>query len=355
MLKAPAKAPEDEPGTGDDPTTEDPSTEDPSGFQAPDSWFKINTDPYVTGADGKIALEDLVPGTYYLVETEAPEDYYRITDPIKVVVEKVVDENDEHYGEVKVTLTYTVVEINDGVSEPVTITEVYYGTPDTADEGEIVLEVDDQPKYGRLKIVKTLQSYKLDEPATFVFSVTGTIDGNEVYSGIAVLSMTNESMTSTILDYIPAGAAVTVKETYHGSPYEVVGADELGPIYIVADTLVTVEDDIAVATFINDLDIYDEEGHGIVNIFEPDEDSESGWSWTGSYPTTPTAGLPPAPTTGNGDNEGGDDNGGGGSGGSGGSSDGGDDNGSGEGGNDDTGNGEGTGSGGESPGDGDKK
>jgi hypothetical protein len=87
-----------------------------------------------------------------------------------------------------------------------------------------------------------------------------------------------------------------------------------------------VEDDITVATFINKLDIDDQEGHGIVNIFEQDEND--GWTWTGAYSTTPTAGLPPKPqTAGGGNTEESDGDGG--------------DDGNGGGGNDDTGNTEG--------------
>lgn len=43
-------------------------------------------EPLVTGADGKVTVEDLKPGTYYLVETKAPDDYQLPANPLEMIV-----------------------------------------------------------------------------------------------------------------------------------------------------------------------------------------------------------------------------------------------------------------------------
>ncbi len=53
---------------------------------APNS--KINTQPLVTNDDGYVILSELVKGTYYVVETEAPQFYHLSSTPQIIVIDK---------------------------------------------------------------------------------------------------------------------------------------------------------------------------------------------------------------------------------------------------------------------------
>ena len=46
----------------------------------------VQTDTYITGADGKITVQNLKTGTYYLVETKAPQGYQLLANPVKIDV-----------------------------------------------------------------------------------------------------------------------------------------------------------------------------------------------------------------------------------------------------------------------------
>lgn len=46
----------------------------------------VQADPYITGSDGKITVQNLKTGTYYLVETKAPQGYQLLANPVKLDV-----------------------------------------------------------------------------------------------------------------------------------------------------------------------------------------------------------------------------------------------------------------------------
>lgn len=52
----------------------------------------VQEEPYVTDSDGKITVESLKTGTYYLVETKAPEGYQLLANPVKIDVTWLEDE-----------------------------------------------------------------------------------------------------------------------------------------------------------------------------------------------------------------------------------------------------------------------
>ena len=253
-----------------------PTVETVSGYE------KLNTKTLYTGNDGKLDLGDLLLGTYYLVETKAPDGYYKLDDPVEIIVKK---------GRIEVN--YKIKTFADGKSDVKEVTTEYPQDPGKVPTIEVTIE--DMPKYGNLTIVKKLISFELSEDATFVFTVVGKIDGETVYSNVATLTCSKDfpsGLLSTTLNYIPAGAEVTVTESYSGSHY-VRTSEADKTIVIKANDTVSVD-------FTNDYTPEEKGGHGIVNTFEPD-DSELGWHWGGSNvsstPDKPAA-LPPAPVTG---------------------------------------------------------
>ena len=119
-----------------------------------------------------------------------------------------------------------------------------------------------------------------------------------MYSNTAVLTCSASDpsgVMSTVLNYIPAGAEVTVTEAYSGSHY-VLTSEANQTTVIEANVTVGVE-------FSNDYVPEEKGGHGIVNMFEPD-DSDRGWHWSTSdnAPNTEAA-LPPPPPVRSGDED----------------------------------------------------
>lgn len=74
---------------------------------------KVNSQSMESGADGKITLEDITAGTYYLKETESPKGYRLLTDAIKLDITRSGKDlkviiNDEDSDKV------SIIDINEG-------------------------------------------------------------------------------------------------------------------------------------------------------------------------------------------------------------------------------------------------
>jgi hypothetical protein len=145
-------------------------------------------------------------------------------------------------------------------------------------EAVTVLKAGVQPRYGSLKIIKSLLTYeKLEnaqaEPATFVFDVEASVDDAIVYSNVVSLTFTVAGQKELLLDDIPIGAVVTVTEVYSGASYKQVSADP-EPVVIEADEIASVE-------FTNDYDGKRRGGGSITNRFEYEtgEAVEGTWNW----------------------------------------------------------------------------
>lgn len=134
-----------------------------------------------------------------------------------------------------------------------------------------VLKPERNPRYGSLRVVKTLDSYNESlGPVTFVFQIEGTDDaGQVVYSNVVATTHSSAGVESAVAEHIPAGTHVTVTEVYSGASYELTSSGtDMG--VIAADEELSME-------FSN---TYNEElvpGYGAVNHFEYDENS--GWQW----------------------------------------------------------------------------
>ena len=224
-----------------------------------------------TDSDGKLPkLETLYPGTYYLIETEAPRDYWKLDAPIKLTVAE---------GEVTMTWRELIIdgENFNWTEKTETWTPKPDATPPVPDGPQTIsFTVTDYPKYGSLTITKLLPTYEDSESATFTFNVVATLkdaDGNDqvVYSNVVALTLSAAGSTSETLTYIPAGSHVVVTETNHGAHYEL---DSTNPMETTIEADVTVGVD-----FTNKYNPIITGGHGIENTFEPD-DTGSGWHCT---------------------------------------------------------------------------
>lgn len=135
----------------------------------------------------------------------------------------------------------------------------------------VALKYEQGPRYGSLRVVKTLDSFNESlGPVTFVFQVEGVNENGEtVYSNVLATTHSSAGTQSAVAEQIPAGTTVTVTEVYSGASYALV-SDGTQTGVIAADT------ELAMA-FTNS---YDDElvpGYGAVNNFQYDENS--GWQW----------------------------------------------------------------------------
>lgn len=157
------------------------------------------------------------------------------------------------------------------------------GVINTANPGDWIFDmaVNMKPerldRYGSLEIIKTLSEYEtmggVQESATFVFEVTGTLNDETVYSNVESITFTAAGQESVTLDRIPAMAQVTVREVYSGSSYQLTVPGDRTAV-IAADNVVSVE-------FENEYDGRRTNGHGIKNQFVYDE-AGGGWNWYSS-------------------------------------------------------------------------
>ena len=255
------------------------------------AYTKLNTQSLVSDATGWLDLDDLRPGTYYLVETEAPFEYYKLAEPVEIIVRKT-----------EVTVNYNIVVI-DGE----TFTNTGFSTTVTPTQGQtaaVEFQITDQPKYGELLIIKQLTSYQAGDTVTFTFDVVGYIDANEngdyedserVYSNVAALTIGPGSnySASELMTHVPAGAHVVVSERNTGSHYQctIPGNPPSQTTTIVANLHPTVPSDPGVVVFSNTYIPNSDDGYGIENHFAADTPGADpgGWHYTGPYPAPPAA------------------------------------------------------------------
>ncbi len=222
--------------------------------------------PAVTGAAVGQPIEGLQCGLYLVIARgDGLEDYTTTV---------TAEDGTERIATIANSPTYKYTYMPDLVSLP--SKEAEDGEINTAGPGEwlyamdVTLKPSQEIRHGSLEIVKTLQSYETRDPATFVFDVEAVLDGSVVYSNVVSLSFTEAGQKSTLLEGIPVGAEVTVKEVYSGASYTVVSAD--------TQTATIVANEVASVAFTNDYDDRHGGGGAVVNHFANSEDE--GWGWT---------------------------------------------------------------------------
>lgn len=135
----------------------------------------------------------------------------------------------------------------------------------------VTLKPSEEPRYGLLEIVKTLQSYETGSEATFIFQIDAVLNGKNVYSNVIPITFTSAGENRVVIDRIPVGAQVTVKEIYSGLHYEVESPDTVAPGQpIQLDRVLQID-------FTNAYVEKPGEGGAITNRFE--YTMEDGWKW----------------------------------------------------------------------------
>lgn len=141
-------------------------------------------------------------------------------------------------------------------------------------------------RYGQIEIVKSLKEFNASlGDVTFVFQVTATRaeDGNPaevVYDNVVSITFAQgEPLTkSVVIDNLPAGSVVTVKEVYSGGSYSIVpGTSDSAEVTVAADEVTPVQFE----NYYNDRTIsgYGVTNHYIYKVKEVDGIEIGGYDW----------------------------------------------------------------------------
>jgi hypothetical protein len=144
-----------------------------------------------------------------------------------------------------------------------------------------------EPLYGSLKIIKTLTNYNETlGQTTFVFEITSEEMNPETgfpqYSEVVSTTHTGPGSVEAVVEGIPAGLHLTVREVYSGASYEITGADQVNGLIVWSDAALDAGENRpgdaveAEAEFTNDYDGGNRGGYGVLNRFT---NQETGWNW----------------------------------------------------------------------------
>ena len=146
------------------------------------------------------------------------------------------------------------------------------GTINTANEGPwlydltISMKAERKHRKGKIRIIKSLDTYESKDPASFVFQVEGTFKGKQVFSNTETISFTEENLNPDpiVIDGLWAGTEVTVTEVYSGNDYKVVTDESV--------TKTVIADEIQGFPFTNEYNDEYKGGGSIVNQFDYNSD-----------------------------------------------------------------------------------
>lgn len=152
------------------------------------------------------------------------------------------------------------------------------GSDEWVYEASVGLKMESEQQYGKLSIHKTLADYNASLGQTsFVFQVEGRDEHDVlVYSNVTSTTHTGAGEVTAVLDKVPAGLKVTVKEVYSGASYEIDGDGEK-TVNVVSDAAVAAgAGNEASVSFTNRYGGGNRGGYGVTNQFDKDG---NGWQW----------------------------------------------------------------------------
>ena len=136
----------------------------------------------------------------------------------------------------------------------------------------VFLKLERENRFGDVVIEKELLGYHKDlQQAVCVFSVDAVLDGETIYSDVRTLSFTEPGVKRCVVENLPAGAEVTVKEIYDGASYSL-RSEATATVTVIAAG----EEDVATVRFVNDYDGSYKGGTAVVNFFGRES---MGWRW----------------------------------------------------------------------------
>lgn len=252
--------------------------------QAADITFSTGNAPWVTVdtmENDRLIAADLEAGLYLMIargRNLTPEEY--------IVRNTAEGETDGLITTVAYSQSYVFTYEPQLVSLPTKEADEE-GNISTSNNGEwiynatAVLKPELSGRYGTLRIDKELLSYRTGNPATFVFLVEATLQGETVYSNVVSMDFSEAgSQSELIADKIPVGAEVTVTEVYSGVTYRV--SDSQTVQNIILNNIGPDEEGFSnIVSFRNEYDGTGRNGSAITNHFEYTDDGAGlVWNWT---------------------------------------------------------------------------
>ena len=183
-----------------------------------------------TATDGEIVIKNLKPGLYLVVPHDAENSTKKTKEGYSVAYTTLY-EYDFKPQLISIPspsdLKGTSWKIDDSIESFVMTPSMM--TSDAAAEGwlttvEVMLKPQRTRRFASLKIVKAIDTYELGQPVTFVFSIDeiNPKEGETGYHNVTSITfddtLTSET-NSTIVEHIPYGIDVLVKEIYAGANY----------------------------------------------------------------------------------------------------------------------------------------
>ena len=247
-------------------------------------YFEEGKNGYVIDADDKeivenmeaaakelagLGIESLSPDNIELgEEPKVAEGLYLVVPHNKERERYITTVTDEEGNEVTVSYAYTTAKEYDFTLNLLALSAAQ---SDLLGNKDVTLKPEAKPRMGRIEIDKILSNYLSD--GTFVFSVKAEYEGKVVLNDVRSLTFTEAGSQSIVIDDIPVGSVVTVKEIYSGAIYELSSDSE------VEHTIDRPFVDEKTGTvfhfeFINKYNKSNNHGYGIDNMFVKDDNGD---------------------------------------------------------------------------------
>lgn len=226
-----------------------------------------NGEPSKKGTPVNQKVEGLDCGLYLLIARGADVEDYKTTvttEDGKQNIATIANSKTHVYTFAPELISLPSKQITD---ENGNVSNTTSGNGDWIYDMQVTLKPEQGPRFGALEIVKNLTAYNVDIPAVFVFSVEAELDGKNVYSDVVTLTFTETGQKKALIDKIPVGARVTVREVYNGASYEITSAAEQNATINAAQA--------ASVEFTNEYTPTTHGGGGVNNHFT--YDTQNGW------------------------------------------------------------------------------
>ena len=218
-----------------------------------------------------LGIESLSPDNIELgKDAEVAEGLYLVVPHNKEREDYITTVTDEEGNEVTVSYAYTTAKEYDFTLNLLALSAAQ---SDLLGNKDVTLKPEAKPRMGRIEIDKILSNYL--SYGTFVFSVNAEYEGKVVLNDVRSLTFTEAGSQSIVIDDIPVGSVVTVKEIYSGAIYELSSDSKVEQEQTIDQPFVDEKTGTVFHfEFINIYNNSNNHGYGIDNMFVKDDNGD---------------------------------------------------------------------------------